>query len=193
MALHTFHLILRPGLELRHTGSHQIGQHHRCHAAHQSALGIGKESAALVGCSAHHHIIIERYLTRERVLRDAVLSPRFVVVGQSEEVVLLRPRATSVVLLHRLYLWSIGEEMLAFGIESTLEEGRHTDIRLDDANLRTGILHLFAILLGQRVGHLLLPFHLILLYDGVHQQFELTIYERLSCGLWSLDVNDETG
>ena len=64
-----------------------------------------------------------------------MLTPWLVVVGQTEEVVLLSPRTTAVVLLHRLNLRGIGEQMLAFGIEGTFEEGRYTDVGLDDANL----------------------------------------------------------
>ena len=83
--------------------------------------------------------------------------------------------------------------MLALGIEGSLQEGRHTDIWLDDTDVGTRILHLLTIFLGQRVGYLLLPFHLILLNDWIHQQRHLVIYERLTCGLRRLDVDDETG
>ena len=143
LALHTFLLILRPRLEFWHLGSHHIRQHHGRHSAHQSALGIGKEGPALVGRSAHHHIIIQRDLARERVLRDAMLPPGLVIVGQTEEVVLLCPRTTFVVLQNGLNLRGIGEEVLAFGIEGTLQEGRYADIGLKDTNLGTGILHPF--------------------------------------------------
>ena len=64
-----------------------------------------------------------------------MLPPGLVVVGQSEEVVLLCPRTTLVVLQHGLNLRGIGEEMLAFGIEGTLQEGRHADVGLKDTNL----------------------------------------------------------
>ena len=92
-----------------------------------------------------------------------MLAPGLVVVSQSEEIVLLRPRATLVVLQHCLNLRGVGEEVLALGIEGSLQEGRHTDVGFDDADLGTGILHILTVFLRQRVGNLLLPFHLVLL------------------------------
>ena len=64
-----------------------------------------------------------------------MLSPRLVVVGQTEEVVLLRPRAALVVFQNGLNLRGVGKEVLAFGLEGTLEEGRHADVGFDDADL----------------------------------------------------------
>ena len=193
LALHLLLIFLTPRLELRHLGAHHIRQHHRRHSAYQSTLGISEEGSALVGRSTHHHIVIEGDLTRERILRDAMLTPRFVVVSQTEQVVLLRPCPTLVVLQNGLNLRGIGEQMLAFGIEGTLQECRHTDVGFDDANLGAGILHLLTVFLGQRVFDFLLPFHLVLLDDGVHQQLELSVDERFTSGLRSLDIDDETG
>ena len=122
-----------------------------------------------------------------------MLSPGLVVVGQTEQVVLLRPGTALVVLQHCLDLRGIGEQMLPLGIEGSLEEGRHTDGGFDDADVGTGILHLLTTVLCQRVGNLLLPFHLVLLDDGIHQQFEHIIHERLTRSLRCLDVDDETG
>ena len=141
LALHFLLIFLAPHLELRHLCAHHIGQYHRHHSAYQSTLSVCKEGSALVGRSTHHHVVIEGNLARERVLRDAMLTPRLVVVGQTEEVVLLRPCATLVVLQNGLNLRGIGKEVLALGIEGTLQECRHSDVGLDDANLGAGILH----------------------------------------------------
>ena len=184
-------LFLCPSLELRHFRANHIRQHHRHHPAHQSAFGISEESPALVGGSTRHHIIIEGDFARQRVFADTMLAPSLIVVGQPEEVVLLRPRATLVVLQHRLNLGGIGEEMLPFRIEGTLEECRHTDVRLDDTNASTRILYLFAVLLRQRIRYLLLPFHLVLFDNGIHEQLKLIVNKRLTRSLRSLDVDDE--
>ena len=122
-----------------------------------------------------------------------MLSPGLVVVGQTEQVVLLRPGTSLVVLQNRLDLRGIGEQMLVFGIKGSYQEGRHTDIGFDNTDLSTGILHLLAVFLRQRVGHLLLPFHLVLLDDRIHQQLELSVNKRLTSSLRRLDIHDETG
>ena len=144
-----------------------------------------------MGRTTHQHIIVEYYLARERFLRDTVLSPGLVVVGQTNEVILLCPRTTLIVLLHRLDLWRISEKMLAFGIDGPFEESTHTDISFNDTDGRTRVLHLLTVFLGQRVLRLLLPLFLVLLDNGIHQQFHQLVDKRLTCGLIRPDIYDE--
>ena len=76
--------------------------------------------------------------------------------------------------------------MLALGIERSLKESRHADVGLDHTDDGTRILHILTVFLRQRVGNLLLPFHLVLLDDGIHQQGDLSLVD----GDGQVDVAD---
>ena len=122
-----------------------------------------------------------------------MLAPGLVVIGQTEQVVLLCPRTALVILQDRLYLRRIGEQMLPFGIEGALQEGSHTDVGFEDANLCLGVFNILAVLLLQRVVDFLLPLHLILTDNGIHQQGHLVVDERLTRSLGCPDADDERG